>query len=84
MSQTSSIAPATSVLLEDAARRERAKNRLYVICQLLGWGLFLATQVGFSFYALKARGQQYNLVCVLCLIYITCALGLLVDRKSVV
>lgn len=33
---------------EDAARRERAKMRLYVLCQVVGWGIFLAMQLFFS------------------------------------
>lgn len=32
----------------DAARRERAKMRLYVLCQVVGWGVFLAIQIFFS------------------------------------
>ncbi len=35
----------TSLVLEDAARRDLRKQRLYVIFQLTGWGLFLFTQL---------------------------------------
>ena len=46
----------TQVLLEDHARRERAKERFYVLCQVFGWGSFLAVQV---FYTLVlARGED--------------------------
>ena len=33
---------------EDLARRERAKARLYVMCQLSGWGTFFGLQVFFT------------------------------------
>jgi len=36
--------PLTSVLLDDTVRRERAKARLYVLCQAGGWGFFLGFQ----------------------------------------
>jgi len=36
-------------LSADLARRERAQMRLYVLCQTLGWGFFLVTQLFFSF-----------------------------------
>ncbi len=35
----------TNVLLDDEPRRARAKERLYVVCQVLGWGGFMALQV---------------------------------------
>lgn len=35
------LAATTTVVLEDSARRERAKARFYVLCQSLGWGGFL-------------------------------------------
>ncbi len=34
--------------VDTAAKLRRAKERLYVVCQLGGWGVFLATQVGVS------------------------------------
>ncbi|MCX6956085.1 MAG: histidine kinase [Verrucomicrobia bacterium] len=37
----------TEVLEDDAPRRQRAKERLYVICQTAGWGLFLILQITF-------------------------------------
>ena len=39
----------TDVLFENAARRERAKERLYVICQSGGWLFFLGIQLVFTF-----------------------------------
>jgi len=38
---------ATEVLLDDAPRRQRAKERLYVVCQVAGWGLFMLLQLAF-------------------------------------
>lgn len=38
----------TNVLLEDEPRRARAKERLYVVCQVVGWGGFFVMQVVFS------------------------------------
>jgi signal transduction histidine kinase len=35
----------TSVLIESDARRDRARERLYVLCQTGAWGVFLAIQV---------------------------------------
>lgn len=40
----------TTVLIEDTGLRERARERLYVICQLGGWGFFLFIQLFMSFY----------------------------------
>ena len=39
----------TDVLFEDAARRERAKERLYVLCQSGGWLFLLGLQIVFVF-----------------------------------
>lgn len=38
-------AASTTVLLEDTNRRERAKERLYVFCQVGGWGFLLVMQI---------------------------------------
>ena len=38
----------TNVLLDDEPRRARAKERLYVVCQVLGWGGFLVLQLIFA------------------------------------
>ena len=40
----------TSVLLGDDRRRQRARERLYVFCQILGWGAFLVLQLFFARY----------------------------------
>lgn len=41
-------APTTDGLFDAGLRRERAKQRLYVICQTVGWGLFLVVQLAFA------------------------------------
>jgi hypothetical protein len=38
----------TNPSLDAAAKLPRAKERLYVFCQMGGWGLFLVSQFGFS------------------------------------
>lgn len=38
----------TNVLLDDEPHRARAKERLYVVCQVLGWGGYLALLIVFS------------------------------------
>jgi signal transduction histidine kinase len=38
----------TDILLEDAPRRERAKRRVYVICQAGGWTFYLLLQMVFA------------------------------------
>ena len=38
----------TATPMDMEAKLRRAKERLYVLCQLGGWGVFLASQVGFS------------------------------------
>jgi hypothetical protein len=47
----------TDVLFENAARRERAKERLYVVCQSCGWLFFLGLQLVFVF-ALSSRDDS--------------------------
>lgn len=48
----------TTVVLEDTARRERAKERLYVIFQCAGWGFFLVFQLFFSVYFSLREGHR--------------------------
>lgn len=40
-------ATSPNLLIQDNARRERAKQRLYVICQLCGWLFLLVLHLGF-------------------------------------
>lgn len=48
----------TTVVLEDTARRERARQRLYVICQLGGWGFLLGLQIVLTIYFGERTGRQ--------------------------
>jgi len=43
-------AASTTVLIEDTDTRQRARERLYVILQLSGWGFFLGIQLFVEFY----------------------------------
>jgi hypothetical protein len=65
----------------DAARRERAKMRLYVLCQIVGWGVFMAMQLFFSivFGAREKPQDPVNTVAVVAMII---ALGLLLTHYS--
>src|SRR4051794_28161959 len=40
--------PVPPTLLQSPAQAQRAKERLYVLCQLTGWGSFLGMQLYFS------------------------------------
>jgi signal transduction histidine kinase len=46
----------------EAARRERLKARLYVACQLTGWGLFLLLQLAFVNATAKSGAGPWELV----------------------
>lgn len=49
---------ASPVVLEDTARRERAKERLYVFFQVGGWGFFLIVQLFFAVYFALREGRH--------------------------
>ena len=53
---TVAASPDTLSMLDDAARRERAKMRFYVLCQALGWGGFFLMQI--VIYAVFPRGAD--------------------------
>ncbi len=57
--------PLTNVLLDDERRRVRAKNRLYVICQSVGWLTWLGLQVFFilAFPNMREGGARQDVVC---------------------
>lgn len=55
---TSSTAT-TSILLETEERRARARERLYVFCQVAGWGMFLAMQL-FFLQAFSTKDSPYQ------------------------
>jgi len=65
----------------DEARRDRAKMRLYVLCQAIGWGLFLAVQVFFSIN-FKTREAPHETVMLVATLVMVSALGLLLTHYS--
>lgn len=75
-----SPAASTTVVLEDAARRERAKERLYVLFQTGGWGLLLLLQVVITIY-FADRDVQQNLAVTLSNLVVVAAMGLLLTHQ---
>jgi Histidine kinase len=69
-------------LADDLARREGAKQRLYVLCQTGGWGLFLGLQVAISLlFGVGARQSEPRaLMIARILMFVT--LGLLLTHAS--
>lgn len=65
----------------DAARRERAKMRLYVLCQIVGWGVFMAMQLFFSI-VFGAREKPQDPVNTAAAVAMIIALGLLLTHYS--
>ncbi len=78
------VPPATTtVVLEDSARRERAKMRFYVFCQSLGWGGFLALNlVFFAAFRDAPTGDPRPPSVIICSIIMVAALGLLVTHYT--
>lgn len=76
------MAPAasTTVVLEDTARRERAKERLYVAFQTGGWGCVLLLQATVTIYFADREIQQ-NLFVTLANLVVVDALGLLITHS---
>jgi len=70
------------VLLEDTARRERAKERLYVIFQVAGWGFFLAMQIVVTVYFGTRTGGAAELVGDIATLTMVSALGLLLTHYA--
>ncbi len=76
-------APSTSILVEDTdtPRRQRAKERAYFICQMGGWGFFLALQMAGTF--LVGEGdQRRSQLCTVAIMVMVSALGLLLVHFS--
>lgn len=71
---------ATEVLLDNSARRERAKERLYVLLQLAGWGFFLAMQLVATFY-FSSHGARSDVTDVATLVMVA-GHGLLLTHYS--
>lgn len=70
------------LLLADTARRDRAKERLYVLFQVGGWGFFWGLQMLFSvgrFGPQKDLSREATL-CQVCIITMVMALGLLITH----
>lgn len=78
------VPPATTtVLLEDSTRRDRAKARIYVLCQSFGWGGFLALNL--FFFAAFPEGSAVDprpRSHVVAQIVMVTALGLLVTHYT--
>ncbi len=64
---------------DDEVRRARAKMRLYVLCQTLGWGLFLAVQLVIS-AGLNAPRAKANWTTTAAMIVMVVTLGLLLTH----
>ena len=73
-------AASTTVLLEDTARRERTKERLYVFCQTGGWGFLLTLQVVLWYYFGRREGSRTDVTVSMSLQVMTIALGLLLSH----
>ena len=69
----------TTVVLEDTARRENAKQRLYVAFQTAGWGFLLVVQLGFSVY-FSLRGGKRDLLTSASTVVMIIAVGLLLTH----
>jgi sensor histidine kinase YesM len=67
------------ILLEDTARRDRAKQRLYVLCQLGGWGIFLGSQIFLALYFSLRDAKQDRTMTVASLVMVA-ASGLLLSH----
>lgn len=69
----------TTVLLEDTARRERAKARLYVVSQLGGWGFLFVSQCVMTLY-FGGQNERRNPLLTFALVYMVVAMGLLLSH----
>jgi len=68
-------------VLEDGARRERAKTRFYVLCQSLGWGAFFVLHV--VLYSAFPRGSDPRSTAeIMAGLMIAATLGLLITHFS--
>ncbi len=71
----------THVVLEDNARRERTKERFYVLSQVLGWGFFLTLQVTFTLLFSQGEDARDPATSV-SIVTMVAALGLLISHYS--
>ena len=56
--QTMTVSP----LVDTVAKLQRAKERLYVLCQLAGWFLFIASQLAFLPFTQNQNATRNNLL----------------------
>jgi sensor histidine kinase YesM len=71
-----------SILVEDTSRRERAKERVYVLCQVGGWGLFFALQVLSWRLFVRPQDDPRASVTVIGSLLMVAALGILISHYS--
>lgn len=74
-------APTSSVPVAEIGLRQRAKERLYVICQAGGWGFFFVLQVVFSLLFSK-REDEHDPVNTVTMLVVVTALGLLLTHYA--
>jgi hypothetical protein len=70
----------TTVLLEDTDRREQAKERLYVFCQMGGWGFLLVLQIILSIYFGQREAVRRDLLANISSQVMVIAIGLLLSH----
>ena len=76
--------PLANVLLDDERRRVLAKDRLYVICQSVGWLFWLGLQVFLilAFPNFRDGGANQNVLCSICGATMVVMLGWLITHYS--
>jgi signal transduction histidine kinase len=72
-------ASTTDVLLDDTSGREWARQRLYVICQAGGWGLYLTLQLA-AIYFFSEGSDKKSPLTVTCVQVTVVATGLLLSH----
>lgn len=72
----------TSVLLDDQQRRERAKERLYVLFQSGGWLFFLGVQISFSLVLPQTRATPDEKLQGIALLMLVIAIGWLISHYT--
>ncbi len=81
MTSPSHLAPST-ILVEDTSRRERAKARLYVLCQSVGWGAFMLLQIVFYWIFVAPKDRKVDLLTAAALNVMVATLGLLLTHYA--
>lgn len=72
-----------NLLPDDTARRQRSKDRLYVICQLSGWLLFLTVHIVFvAMVPPDKRGAPQEVIFNTSLVVMMVLLGLLITHYT--